>query len=121
VSGGQLDFEPLVNMGGLRVGNKIVAEEKALPVPLECPPTGHHVDVVRADAPVVAPDEECIPRRDVIAEARAPKVFVALRLENGRNLSSGGAEAGYLNQHIHNRLGSESRNGGAAEVFDAAD
>jgi len=107
-------------MGGLRVGNKIVAEEKALPVPLECPPTGHHVDVVRADAPVVAPDEECIPRRDVIAEARAPKVFVALRFEDGGNLSSGGAEAGHLNQHIHNRLGGESRNGGAAEVFDAA-
>lgn len=49
------------------------------------------------------------------------KYLVALRLEDRGNLASGCPEAGYLNQHVHNRLGGQSRNGGAAEVLNAQD
>src|SRR5208282_6334088 len=120
VRGRQLNFETFIATGGLRMCNEVITKQKALPVLLECPPTSHYVDVVCTDTRVVAPDEERIPRRDVVAEARTPKVVVALRREDGRNLGSGGTEAGHLDQHVHNRLGGESRNGGAAEVFDAA-
>ena len=87
----------------------------------KCPPLGHHVNVVCAHASTVAPDKEGIPRRDVIPEAGAPKVVVALSLEDWHNLGSSGAQTGYLNEHIHDGLGGESGDCSAAEVLDAPD
>jgi hypothetical protein len=47
--------------------------------------------------------------------------IIALGLQNGRNHQTGGAEAGHLAEHVHDRFGGETRNGGAAEVLDPAD
>src|SRR4030095_14888974 len=84
-------------------------------------PTGHHVNVMRPDAPPVALDEEGIPRWNVVAEARTPEILVALSLKNGRNLRPGGAKAGHLNQNVHDRLRRQSGNGGAAKVLNTTD
>jgi hypothetical protein len=84
-------------------------------------PPGHHVNVVCANASTVAPDKEDVPWRDVIPEARAPKVVVAMSLEDGHNLGSSGAKTGHLNEHVHDGLGGESGDCSAAEVLDAPD
>jgi hypothetical protein len=68
---------------------------------------------MRADAPLVPPDKKRIPRRNVISEAGAPEVVVALTPKDRSNPASGSSEASHLNEHVHNRLCGESRDSSA--------
>ena len=121
VGGSQVAFESLVGARSLRMRDEVVAKEQTLPMLSECRAAGDHVEVVRADATAVTPDEKGIPRRDVITETRAPEVVVALSLKNRGNLGAGSAKAGHLNKHVHDGLGGEARHSSAAKVFDATD
>ena len=101
--------------------NEVIAKKKSLPVLSKRAVASDHVNVVRAAAVPVAPDEERIPWWKIVAEARAPEVVVALRLQNRCNLRASSAETGDLHQNVHNGLGSETGNGCAAKMFDATD
>ena len=120
VSGSQISLEACVLLSGLRVGNEVVAEEQPVPMLPKRAPASDHVDVVGARAALVAPDEERIPRRNIVSEARTPEVVVALRVQNGRNLGTGGSEGANLHEQVDDGLGGESGNSRAAEVLDAA-
>jgi hypothetical protein len=79
------------------------------------------MDVVRPDTTLCALDEEGIPGRNIVSERGPPKVVVAVGLENGRDLGSSSPKGGNLHEHVNDWLSGEARNGGAAEVLDAAD
>ena len=102
------------------MGNEVVAEEQPVPMLPKYAPASNHVDVVGAPAALVAPDEERIPRRNIVIEARTPEVVIALRLQNGRDLGTGGSEGGDLHEQVDDGFGGESGNSRAAEVLDAA-
>ena len=120
MSGNQVSLELCVFLGGLRVGNKVVAEEQPVPMLPKRAPASDHVDVVGAPAALVAPDEERIPRRNIVAEARTPEIVIALRLQNGRNLGTGGSEGANLHEQVDDGLCGESGNSRAAKVLNAA-
>ena len=82
---------------------------------------GHHMDVVRAGAALVALDKKRIPRRNVVAHRGTPEVIVTLPLKNGSDLCSGRPQTGHFHEHVNDRLRGEAGNCRAAKVFDAPD
>src|SRR5437763_5190156 len=121
MSGCQFCLQVLVFAGSRRVGNEVVAKEQSVPVFVKRAAARDHVDVVGADAAFCALDEEGIPRRNIIAVGRPPKVVVALSAKNRSDLGASRPQAGDLHEHVNDRLGGETRNRRAAEMLDPAD
>ena len=107
-------------MNSLWVGNEVVTEQQPVPMLSERATASDHVYVVSAHAALVAPNEEGVPRWNVIAECGPPEVIIPLCLKNRRNLKAGGAERVNLHEQVYDWLGGKSWDSRAAEVLDTA-
>jgi len=79
---GKAHLEGLVLASRRGIADEIVSQQRSVPM-LEM--AFDHVDVVRARAGHVSPDDPGVPRRDVVAPGRAPEVVVALGFQNGND------------------------------------
>jgi hypothetical protein len=101
--------------------DEVVPKSQPVPVSLKAAPTRNHVNVVCANPVLVALDEPGIPRRAIVSGRRPPEVVIALRLKNGSYLGSSSHQTGDLEQHVHDRLGGQTRDGRTTKVFDTSD
>ncbi len=80
-----------------------------------------HVNMVRADTVRIAFDEPSVEGRRVVSPGWAPEVIVVPGLENRGDPTARVVEIRHFDEQIHDRFGAQSRNGRAADMFDAAD